>query len=166
MEEKLEDLAREFLEEFFRLGRYHHSRQIGNSMKGEAFLLMYLWKKQDCATPGELGKAMRTSSARVAAALNNLERKGQILRKTDEKDRRKIRVELTPKGAEQAREWQQMPIRMVTRLMEELGEADAQQMLHIMKRINEVAPRIEFCEECCEGQKKNDNRGGKDDIEV
>ena len=37
-----EELASEFLEDFFRLGRYHRSREISSSMKGEAFLLMYL----------------------------------------------------------------------------------------------------------------------------
>ena len=144
---EFEELAREFLEEFFRLGRYHHSREISSSMKGEAFLLMYLWKKQDAATPGELGKAMKTSSARVAAALNNLER-----------------IELTAKGEEQARQWQQIPMRMISRLMEQLGEEDAKQMLHILKRINEIMPQIDCCDRLNEGEK--DNRGGKDDIEV
>lgn len=161
---EFEELAREFLEEFFRLGRYHHSREISSSMKGEAFLLMYLWKKQDAATPGELGKAMKTSSARVAAALNNLERKEMIVRKAEEKDRRKIRVELTAKGEEQARQWQQIPMRMISRLMEQLGEEDAKQMLHILKRINEIMPQIDCCDRLNEGEK--DNRGGKDDIEV
>lgn len=159
-----EELASEFLEDFFRLGRYHRSREISSSMKGEAFLLMYLWKKQDTATPGELGKAMKTSSARVAAALNNLERKGMIVRKTEEKDRRKIRVELTGKGDEQAKQWQKMSLCMVTRLMEQLGEEDAKQMLHILKRINEIMPQIDCCDSVNEEEK--DNRGGKDDIEV
>ena len=152
-----EELACEFLEEFFRLGRYHRSREISSSMKGEAFLLMYLWKKQDAATPGELGKAMKTSSARVAAALNNLERKGMIVRKSEEKDRRKIRVELTEKGEEQARQWQQIPMRMTSQLMEQLGEEDAKQMLHILKRINEIMPQIDCCDSVNEGEK--DDKG-------
>ena len=164
MEWKLDELAQEFLKEFFRLGRYHRSREISSSMKGEAFLLMYLWKKQDTATPGELGKVMKTSSARIAAALNNLERKGQVVRKTDMKDRRKTMVELTPEGAEQAKQWQKMPLCMVTRLMEQLGEEDAKQMLHILKRINEIMPQIDCCDSVNEGEK--DSRGGKDDIEV
>ena len=107
---------------------------------------------------------MKTSSARVAAALNNLERKGMIARKAEEKDRRKIRVELTGKGEEQAKQWQKMPLCMVTRLMEQLGEEDAKQMLHILKRINEIMPQIDCCDSVNEGEK--DNRGGKDDIEV
>ena len=31
-----EELASEFLEDFIRLGRYHRSREISSSMKGEA----------------------------------------------------------------------------------------------------------------------------------
>lgn len=158
---ELEKMAEEFLKEFFRLGRYHHSREISHSMKGEAFLLMYLWKKQDSATAGELGKAMKTSSARIAAALNNLERKGQIVRKTDEKDRRKTLVELTVQGEAQARQWQQIPLRMIVQLMEQLGEEDACRMLHILKRINEIMPQIEQ-----PGQTEQVHEGGKDDIEV
>ena len=107
---------------------------------------------------------MKTSSARVAAALNNLERKGMIVRKAEEKDRRKIRVELTGKGEEQAKQWQKMPLCMVTRLMEQMGEEDAKQMLHILKRINEIMPQIDCCDSVNKGEK--DNRGGKDDIEV
>ena len=153
-----EELASEFLEELFRLGRYHHSREISSSMKGEAFLLMYLWKKQGSATPGELGKAMKISSARVAAALNNLERKEMIIRKAEERDRRKIRVELTAKGEEKARQWQQIPLQMTSLLMERLGEEDAQNMLHILKRINEIIPQIECAEQ------ENVHEGGKNDI--
>ena len=87
-----------------------------------------------------------------------------IVRKAEEKDRRKIRVELTGKGEEQAKQWQKMSLCMVTRLMEQLGEEDAKQMLHILKRINEIMPQIDCCDSVNEGEK--DNRGGKDDIEV
>ena len=160
MDQKIETMAREFLEEFFRLGRYHPSRKIGTSMRGEAFLLMYLWKTKRSVTPGELGKAMKTSSARIAAALNNLERKGQIVRKTEKKDRRKTLVELTPQGEIEAEKWKQAPFYMVSQLMERLGEEDSEQLLYIIKRINEIVPQMEW--DGC----KEDNRGGKDDIEV
>ena len=156
-----EELAREFLEEFFRLGRYHHSREISSSMKGEAFLLMYLWKKQGSATPGELGRALKSSTARVAAALNSLERKNQVTRKTDQKDRRKVLVELTEEGRKKAEECRRVPEQMVTRLMEHLGEEDAKNMLHIMKRINEIMPQME-----CPDHTENVHEGGRNDIEV
>lgn len=158
---KSEETAREFLDEFYRLGRYHPSRRIGTSMRGEAFLLMYLSKTPRSVTPGELGKVMKTSSARVAAALNNLERKNMIVRKTDEKDRRKTRVELTDEGTEQAKQWQELPFRMACQLMEQLGEEDAQQLLHILKRINEIMPQID-----CGEFPETDSEGGKNDIEV
>lgn len=158
---KSEETAREFLDEFYRLGRYHPSRRIGTSMRGEAFLLMYLSKTPRSVTPGELGKVMKTSSARVAAALNNLERKNMIVRKTDEKDRRKTRVELTDEGTEQAKQWQELPFRMACQLMEQLGEKDAQQLLHILKRINEIMPQID-----CGEFPETDSEGGKNDIEV
>ena len=45
-----------------------------------------------------------------------------------------------------------------------LTKEDAKQMLHILKRINEIMPQIDCCDSVNEGEK--DNRGGKDDIEV
>ena len=104
---------------------------------------MYLWKKKDGASPGELGKVMKTSTARIAAALNNMERKELVVRKADKKDRRKICVELTEKGKIQAQKWHNMPLLKVSQLMERLGEEDAKQMVHILKRINEIMPQME-----------------------
>ena len=143
MEYRTEELAKEFLEEFYRLGRMAQSRTISHSMKGEAFMLLYLLQKGEGATPGELGRALKSSTARVAAALNSLERKNQVTRKTDQKECRRI------------------PEHMVTRLMESLGEEDAKNMLHIMKRINEIMPQME-----CPDQIENTHIGGKHDIEV
>ena len=161
MEYKTEELAKEFLEEFYRLGRLTQSRTISHSMKGEAFMLLYLLQKGEGATPGELGRALKSSTARVAAALNSLERKGQVTRTTDAKDRRKVLVELTEEGKRKAEECKRVPEHMVTRLMEQLGEEDAKNMLHILKRINEIMPQME-----CQDPTKNVHKGGKNDIEV
>lgn len=165
MEHNFEDMAKEFLKEFYRMGRLTQSKTISHSMKGEAFLLLYLLQKGEGASAGELGRAMKSSTARVAAALNSLERKGRVVRKTDEKDRRKVLVELTEDGRKKAEECRQVPEQMVTRLMEQLGEEDAQQMLHILKRITEIMPQMTCGMEADSSEEKH-NRGGKDDIEV
>lgn len=161
MEYRTEDLAKEFLEEFYRLGRLTQSKKISHSMKGEAFMLLYLLQKGEGATPGELGRALKSSTARVAAALNSLERKGQVTRTTDEKDRRKVLVELTKEGRKKAEECRRVPEQMVSRVMEQLGEEDARNMLHILKRINEIMPQME-----CKDQTESVHEGGKNDIEV
>ena len=161
MDYKTEELAKEFLEEFYCLGRLAQSRAISCSMKGEAFMLLYLLQKGEGATPGELGRALKSSTARVAAALNSLERKNQVTRKTDKKDRRKGLVELTEEGRKKAEECRRVPEHMMTRLMERLGEEDAQSMLHIMKRINEIMPQME-----CPDQTENVHGGGQNDIEI
>lgn len=161
MEYRTEDLAKEFLEEFYRLGRLTQSKMISHSMKGEAFMLLYLLQKGEGATPGELGRALKSSTARVAAALNSLERKGQVTRTTDEKDRRKVLVELTEEGRKKAEECRRVPEQMVSRVMKQLGEEDARNMLHILKRINEIMPQMD-----CRDQTESVHEGGKNDIEV
>lgn len=141
----MEELAIQFLEEFYRLGRYAQSQTIGHSMKGEAFLLLYLLQKNEKCSPGELSRVMKISSARVAAALNNLERKEMIVRLTDDRDKRKVFVELTEEGKKQAKKCRQIPQGMVERLMEQLGEEDSRQMLRILRRINGIMPQMQCC---------------------
>ena len=67
MEYRTEELAKEFLEEFYRLGRMAQSRTISHSMKGEAFMLLYLLQKGEGATPGELGRALKSGTEQPGA---------------------------------------------------------------------------------------------------
>ncbi len=66
--------------------------------KGEGGILCELKKHPDGLTPGELAKKMDVGSGRIGNALKNMEKKGIIVRKDDDMDRRKTVVTLTEKG--------------------------------------------------------------------
>ena len=63
--------------------------------QGEMRLLGCLHAGADGRTAGELSMLLELSTARIAAMLNNLERKGAITRARDEADRRRVVVRLT-----------------------------------------------------------------------
>ena len=69
--------------------------------QGEMRLLGCLHAGADGRTAGELSILLELSTARIAAMLNNLERKGAITRARDEADRRarKCRHRMTPRSS-------------------------------------------------------------------
>ena len=69
--------------------------------QGEMRLLGCLHAGADGRTAGELSMLLELSTARIAAMLNNLERKGAITRARDEADRRRVVVRLTAQGREE-----------------------------------------------------------------
>lgn len=122
------------------------------NMRGEVFILHYLFSNGHAPTltsaknlhskivpvsvgPGDISREMGISSARVATALNNLESKGLLTRQIDIRDRRKILIELTDKGGEQAKNNKDMFIGQVAKMFEFLGEADADEYIRITKRL-------------------------------
>jgi len=90
---------------------------------------------------------MGISTARIAAALGSLESKGLITRRIDEKDRRRILVELTDAGREKEAEHAKGIMRVLVRMLENLGEADAIEFLRILKKVAEHPPDEYFEEE-------------------
>jgi DNA-binding MarR family transcriptional regulator len=96
------------------------------------------------AIPSEISKEMGISTARIAAALGSLESKGLITRRIDERDRRRILVELTDAGRAQQNEHENMIMGMLERMLRNLGETDSLEFLRILKRIAEHPPEEFF----------------------
>ena len=107
--------------------------------KGEFFILNYLHAKGGTACPSTMSDAMQTSTARIAAALNGLEKKGLIARKPDEKDRRKKSVHLTPEGAEYIKDCREKVNKKISHLLMGLGEKDAAEYIRLMKKMITMA---------------------------
>ena len=115
-------------------------RNIDESMHGEIFVLKYIADHNGGVLPGEIGQEMNVSSARIAAALNSLEKKGLITRRIDTSDRRKILVGITQAGKEQAQEHYQTVLGVTAKMLELLGEHDAKEYVRIMKKMAEMLP--------------------------
>lgn len=135
-----EKLAHEYMEVMFQMRKRSAQKKLNDSMHGEQFILFYISKHEGNVIPSEISAEMGISTARIAAALNNLESKGLITRIIDINDRRRILVNLTEAGYEQARQHYTMIMNITTNMLQYLGENDANEFLRIMKKLAEKSP--------------------------
>ncbi len=133
-------LAREYMKVLYKMRKRKNPKRINDSLHGEQFVLAFVARHDGSVIPGDISKEMGISSARVAAALNNLEAKGLISRSIDPCDRRRILVELTEAGRAQEEEHTKQIMGMVVRMLEDLGEEDSVVFLRILGKLADVAP--------------------------
>ena len=135
-----ENLAHDYMEVMSRMGKRNAQKKLNDSMHGEQFMLFCISKHEGSVIPSEISNEMGISTARIAAALKNLESKGMITRIIDKNDRRKILVNLTEAGYEQAKQHYSMIMNITTNMLQYLGEKDAKEFLRIMKKLAEKSP--------------------------
>ena len=135
------ELATELMQKMFLMNRARPHKEITEAMHGESFVMRYLAHQNDCVLPSEISKVMGISSARIAAALNSLEKKGMITRQIDPEDRRRILITLTSEGRALGIEQQQEILEKFAKMLSQLGEHDAKEYVRIAGRLAEFASR-------------------------
>lgn len=136
-------LADEILMKTGALLRLGLKKKTNSFVHGEGFILNYLYDKGAGALPSELSAAMQSSSARVAMALKNLESKGLIERRPDQKDRRRVIVTLTPLGKEDVVTGRARVNRRMQRVVEAVGEEKAREFLSILREMLDAIAQME-----------------------
>ena len=132
-----------FIQRFSRLMKLGRPRLYGSFTKGEMRVLSYLYQQDEPVQPGELCQILDASSARVAAVLKRLESKGQIERRMDTDDRRKILVCITPAGHRLVEARRGEMHNYIAGIIDRLGEDDAREGLRILARILDIAEQME-----------------------
>ncbi len=135
-------LAEELLRKMYFLNKSRPQRRINEGMRGEAFVLQYVIFHDGPVQPNEISRFMNISTARMAAALNGLERKGMLTRRIDPGDRRRILVELTEEGRRYADGQRLEMLDHLTRVIERLGEHDAVEFVRIMGRVADIFAEV------------------------
>ena len=133
-------LAREYMMVLYKMRKRKSPKRINDSLHGEQFVLAFLSRHDGRVIPGDISKEMGISSARIAAALNNLEAKGLISRSIDPCDRRRILVELTEEGRAKEAEHAKQIMGLLVRILKDLGEEDATVFLRILGKLDDLAP--------------------------
>lgn len=136
-----EALAEKFLHSMFLIQKSGRQKRISESIRGETFVLFYIHEHGGSAVPGEISEIMNISSARIAAALNSLDKKGLITRQIDPSDRRRILVELTQKGKDMAEEHRRFGITDAANMLNLLGENDAHEFVRITAKLANLAQK-------------------------
>lgn len=127
------------------LHNYHKENEIHLTLKGEIFVLLSLACRGGSALPGELADNTGVSTARIAAILKSMEKKGLLKREVDVNDRRKILVTLTPEGKAVALEKKAHIFEFWKKLMDALGEEDVQNAIRILKKVHAFTENTDFC---------------------
>ena len=128
-------LAQELLTVRAKLLQVPANQQLSQMVRGEMFVLNYLFTHQGAIHPKELSRQMAVTTARIASLLNHMEQKQLLLRRADPDDNRQVIVELTEQGRETTREIRAQVIRYLRAMLEELGPEDAQAYIRIQKKI-------------------------------
>lgn len=139
-------LAVELIEKMYIINRARPHKRLNECMQGEPFVMQYLAFHKGTALPSEISQFMNISSARIAVALNNLEKKGLITRRIDIHDRRRILVDMTPKGKMQVEKQKKLMLENFTRLISLLGEQDAKEYVRITGRLSELVSQYTYSE--------------------
>lgn len=125
------ELAMAFMEKMYMLNKARPQKEMNESMRGESFVIRLLDFQGGSVQPSEISAIMGISSARIAAALNSLERKGLITRRIDPSDRRRILVDLTDAGKVTAEEQRLAMLAHTSRMFSILGEENAKEYVRL-----------------------------------
>ena len=132
------EMAQTLLQEFAQLFREGATRHMKDVSGGELGVLGYIHYTGGGVTPSDISREFHISTARVANILNALERKAYIERRSDQEDRRKVRIFATEKGQHRTEECIAAAVGEVRMMMEQLGERDAAEAVRLLRRIREI----------------------------
>ena len=125
------------LNNLFTLSSFSKQKQLLNLGKGELCVLIALMK-HGSLTPGELMKLTDTSSAHIAKILRNLQTKDEVIKETNDSDKRSALISITDKGKQHLYSIYGRVINNTVSLLEKLGENDSRELLRITDRIMEI----------------------------
>ncbi len=119
------------------------SKELFNIVKsghGESGVLQILLENEKNKKPlssGDICAKMQLSSGRTALTLKSLELKRLIVRRADEKDKRRTLVKLTEKGKALAESTAKEVSAAVNKIVEKLGEKQAAEFIGMLATISE-----------------------------
>lgn len=136
----LDQMAREL---FFAIGAFQAGpiRRVEELSQGEMAMLGYLILGGGEVNPTQMSRHLDLSTARVANALNSMEKKGYIRRTHDLVDRRRVLVTITDMGREKAQESMDQAMEGLKELLVELGEEDARTFVQVMGKVAAIIRR-------------------------
>lgn len=130
-----ETLADELLHIRANLLRVPAHQKLSNMLRGELFVLNYLYDHDTMVHPKELSENLSVSTARIASLLKHMEEKKLIVRTQDTADSRQIIVRLTPDGERIIQKYRKDVLSYLARTLESIGPDDAREYIRIQKKI-------------------------------
>lgn len=136
-----EDAERELMELMVK-NRHGAFSKIEKSSKGANIVIKVLARLGEPTNPKNLAETLNLSTARIAAVLGNLEKRGLIIRTMDPDDRRRINVSLTECGKKVAKVEKQELRNKIIRVFELMGEEDTKKYLELTAKFVDYSQKL------------------------
>lgn len=128
-------LAEKMLSVRAQLSHMPAGEAVSEASGGEFYALSFLLLHGDRSSPSELSRHMGVSTARVAALLKHLEKKGFVHRLSDPRDERRVIVMLTDAGRVLIRQRRADAVERVAAALRALGEEDAREYVRLQLKL-------------------------------
>ena len=125
-----EEAERELMQMMLK-NRHGAFSKIEKSSKGASIVIKVLDRLGEPTNPKYLADTSNLSTARIAAVLNNLEKRGLVIRTREPDDRRRINVSLTEAGKKAAKSEKQEMRAKIIQVFELMGEEDTKKYLEL-----------------------------------
>lgn len=137
-------LQEDFIKTANRFGKMRYELMFPDISKREYEMLAVIgrYMEENSGTVGicvsALAGMLKVSSPAVSRMIGVLEEKGYIGRDADRKDRRNIRVYLTDSGKEIKRQAEERMRRMMSRVVERMGEEQTRHLIELWNRLADI----------------------------
>lgn len=133
-----EEKAKELLNFNMMAKQSKMSDNLHKMARGEAIMLECLAHSDNGLMPNEIAKRAHVSTARVAAFLKAVEKKGYIQRISLEGDRRKVNIVLTEAGLKKVEDRREEMLKGIACYLEVIGEEDTENLLRILEKTKNI----------------------------
>lgn len=108
---------------------------IEDGYRGMFVMLRILHESDGKVVAGDLAKLMNVSTARIASALNTLEKKNYIKRESEANDARKVVIVLTEQGVIALEERKKNVQQMIAPMFENLTDTEIITLFSLLKKL-------------------------------
>lgn len=91
--------------------------------------------REGAATPGDLCREMRHDTGALTRLLDQLEERGYVARERSQKDRRVVRLQLTPAGRKQATELVPLTVERLNTALGDFSKAEFQELTRLLNKL-------------------------------
>ena len=113
----------------------------GHGVSHGRFMVMMLLQRpcadEEPSTPASLAEECKVSRATMTGLIDTLEKDGVVVRKADTRDRRTLRVELTPRGKAFIKKIAPGYFQRVSAVLKPLKNAERKQLVGLLQKIQE-----------------------------
>lgn len=135
---EIDEIAIELIKISSEISKIKMNKGIQMFSGGELFVLNLLEHNESKLISKEIEQNLHVSSARVAAIVNQLERKNYVTRSLDSEDNRQTIVTITSEGQLFLNNKKKEVIQATVDMLNKLGAEDAREYLRLQKKILEL----------------------------